>query len=644
MQRYLISPADVRGAVRKTTSLSGERFGKTLLKAAARCGFKKDAFSGGSYTGSKAERSQHFKSLPTILLMCRWDSKSEGETGTDYELVAYYERQRAGDRFQTAEVVRVLLAELSAEEARRKVPPPPRDPLVGPGERVPSRYDGHAVDFSALGHGDALLPFEQSRHGLWIGRSAFGWPPGVRYGAPLRLPRVPGRIAAEEYGVLLCAPQGAGKTHLLIKWATEAAEQGRNVFVVDVKGNMRPLLERAMRQRNVRARILQFTTDPHQPKDSINVLQGLSARDPDAILRFNRLASALLPEDEYKGRGEELFRHQFAVRAIHGAIMLLKLMESMGMLGGRAADLTDLYELIVSEERLLSKIEAVARKGHDHRAVYDLDDCVTRLRTLLRSDDDEDGRRARDKRSGGIVIEGQRPSRYTYDEYVIPLLMALEPFEPSSPLAKVVSSFGEGKTIPLHLLGRDGPPRIVILSAREEDSQIAVSFLSIVMRRLRDALETRRHLAPEKRGEILLLLDETARIKGFNAQDFITVARDMKVGYALVYQSLAKIGLPDAIDIVLDNIGVKIFLQQLKGNDLKLLNDHLPPREVPRITESSGEVDGQVSGKTFTQSLRLVPFLPSVAPRHLPAGRRPALVYAQNHQVVFLVDLYDESH
>jgi len=493
---------------------------------------------------------------------------------------------------------------------------------------------------------------------LPIGREAFGWENKAWHGERLFLPPANDH-PREELGILLCAPQGSGKTHLLLQWAAWAAQQGRSVFIIDVKGNMRRPLEDALDQIGASVKIQEFTTAADESSDSMNVLAGISAKDVRCSSQLMQIAETLLPEARKAKTGEireEALWKRVALMALHAALMLLKLIEYYGHLTGapgRIADLSDLSLVIKNEETVIKWIiqlrrhEAWALAAGAPLATYGVDDCVRSLDITLSQGVHKvpieigEGRCKRTKFFK--FTDGQRSPERTYKDYMIPILTMLEPFVPSSALAARVRSTGDEQEIRLDRLGRDGVARIVLLAAREQDSKTATDILATTMLRLAQCFNERRTCPKSDLGEVLLLLDETSRIEGFDAPDFVSIVRENHIGYVLVYQGLDMIGPPAAIDRLLGNIGTQVFLKGLAGEDLSAFNRRLAGRDRERRmdTEQTSPTSGPSRGSSLQS--RDVPFLQPIAANPLPGGRYPALVYLRDGPPPFLVDLNSSS-
>ena len=101
---------------------------------------------------------------------------------------------------------------------------------------------------------------------------------------------------------------------------------------------------------------------------------------------------------------------------------------------------------------------------------------------------------------------------------------------------------GPGDIFTLEDLGSAEEQITIILSAREQDQEKASTILSLTIKRLQHLLFERVKYRDEELRPVLLLLDETRRIRAFDANKYITYAREAKAGCVVVYQSLDQIG------------------------------------------------------------------------------------------------------
>jgi hypothetical protein len=662
-------PGYVDRAQSAIAPMSPQALGRLVRAAALQAGFRKVDFEDGEqgrFVGARRSETVYLKNVgETTLLVC-WIPNKRYETLVEW---VAYRQQGYGSHVDSVAMARFLSAFEFLIDVRPPPPPPPlKEPVVWPGEPPPKNYEGQIWDYSALARAEDLGAF---RHGvLPLGQWAFGWGEETRYGPQLFMPLVD-RFPAEERGVLICAPQGSGKTHLLVRWAAAAIRTGRSVFLVDVKGNLRKYLEEAMARIGVSAQIVHFTTAPHAASDRINFLSGISAGQIDVTEQLHRLGSALLPAEGLQG--EEQFRHDVAIRLAVASMKLLKLMHwySPGDFATpdgvpREPDLADLLALVENEEEMMRWIDWIREKEawdayektlsnrekcQDSVAApsqlqpnYSVAECVTGLAIALGQEylTLQPSSEGNDPLQRKLFVGGQRSREYTYDQYMLSLIKALEPFRPNRPIGPRIRSFGPGREFRFQDFGMAGQPVVVLLTAREQDSALATAVLGMAVRRLRNVLDERRN-QPGFKGEVLLLLDETKRIAGFDPLDFVTVIRDGRVGYVLVYQELSLISqVPDRIGAVLANIGTQIYLQSIFGNDLDRFNKQFferhREREMPSFTRTP---DGRQVGTALT--IQTVPFLESNAAFHLPGGVKPALIYVRGGPPPFIVDLYEAS-
>jgi hypothetical protein len=643
----LISAQEVSGARAVILPLSVNGVSEAVKSAASSSGFRQIQFRSqgteGQYQGKKRIALTHIRVQEETSLLVRW--RGSGRDHALIEWVAYVQNgfgQPFVDQNAGAEFARWLEGAVRLAMTAPRPPPPLRNPIVPPGGLVPQNYRGQLFDYSVLAVGDELTAFREGV--LPLGRLAFGRGPDAWHGDRLAVPVIEG-VPLEELGVLLCAPQGTGKTHLLLSWAAAAAAAGRTVVMIDVKGNMRPELERALSRVKARPTLLEFSTDAYAASDRVNPLCGITADHPDCHEQLMRIADALLPADDFKGRGEEGLRHDLSVQILCGGLQVLKLMEWHKVYEfGRQTDLVDLQKLLAREDEILKwiqflrKHEAWCASNKMPMPRYSVEECIDFMAIAL-------SRQLPLKRPDGTVeveafLEGGRPAENTYKQYMVPIAKALNPFRPGGYMAERVRSFGKGEEIRLDQLGSNGKAPIVLIKAREEDSSVATAILDVFMRRLRQVLDRRRTRPPGSLGGILLLLDETRRIPGFNPAEFVSVVRQNKVGYVLVYQALDLIEPKEYAPALLRNIGTQIYLGGLSGTDLELFNRHRPQREmmrewVTRQTSSAG------AGRSVAESGKEVPFLTPLAAERFPAGRFPALVAVRGDVAPFLIDLDD---
>ena len=142
---------------------------------------------------------------------------------------------------------------------------------------------------------------------------------------------------------------------------------------------------------------------------------------------------------------------------------------------------------------------------------------------------------------------------------------------------------------------------------------------------------------------VLLLLDETRRIPGFKANEYVTFAREAQAGCVVSYQSLDQIGEAAQISEMLENVGTQVYLGSLVGATAKYFIDLLPVRHRRRYSWSTST--GSSYSEGIDSNLEEVPYVGTNELYSLPGGKWPALVYinAQPRRKPFLVDLDSEN-
>ncbi len=600
----------------------------------------------------------------TVQVVVRWNELAENWTRVEWSVFDFSMGQRgASNERAAAEFGQTLrFTVYGAPEPD----PVPSDPLIGPGESFDGRFNGNLRDYSFCASAAELADFEQGK--LPLGVHAFTPRAGnTIYGKALYLGGYRNGAPMLYNGVLVCAPQNSGKTQLVLRWAKAANTARFNQFIVDVKGN---LYDKLIEQ-GWKGRIYHLTTNPRQPKgeppsDRINFLAGYIEEPygitPQTTERIRQLVTALLPSEGWTGEGgkdEFFYRNRVIWLTALLHILLLKQIYypwafkdckrvnkacrphpteasrercTAGMCE-RTVDLGDLYELIVSEPLLcgvvqqVRKAEAVARKKPDVlMPECGVDYWVREIALML----------GPDKFPG----DGQRPATESYALYTAGLKQALEPFAKHGVLHGRVKDNGSGRLFRLEDLGTEPPeePVTILLSARDQDQINAETLLSITITRLQHLLFDRMPLKQPR--PILMLLDETRRIRGFEANRYITFAREAKAGCVIVYQSLDQIGDEKKIYEILENVGTQIYLGSLVGNTARHFIHVLPKRYRSTYVEN---VQRGTSGVVHTQNLsrELVDCFTSNELYALPAGNYPAIVYVadQPRRKPFLVSM-----
>ena len=534
----LIPATQVAGSRSVTLTIPARSTGQVVKSAALQAGYRKVNFESGergTFTGERRSEAMYIK-IPDVTLLVNWaplDLRS-----SLVEWVAY--RQEAGMSAYPDPAGMTLFENHLRQALSRWSPPPPApvmDPVVPPGELPPVRYRGQMRDYSALATDHQLQRLSEGV--LPFGYSAFGWGEQAHHGPRMYMPKI-GGTPGEELGVLICASPGSGKSQLLLSWAAAAIADGRSVFLVDAKGNLRRDLDRALVKAGIVAPVMEFTTEPTSPSGRINFLRGIDVTRPECTEQLKALAAALIPAEFVPEENE--FIHQITLQIATACLKVLKLQQwygpecfkdTQGRL--REVDLCDLLDMVEREEALMHVIdwvraeETLGRSGV--RPKYSADECVKAMALALAPHYPDlpgelaDGElaEARDFRGG------QRPPEQTYMQWMEPLVNALEPFRSNGPLGRRVRSIGQGNEIRLDEFGTSGRPAVVVISAREDNPELAAAVLGMAVQRLRVAIEARKGQQGQLR-PMLLLLDDTARISAFDAKDWVTTTlRDSRV-------------------------------------------------------------------------------------------------------------------
>jgi hypothetical protein len=386
-----------------------------------------------------------------------------------------------------------------------------------------------------------------------------------------------------------------------------------------VKGNLYPKLK----EKPLIGTVYHFTTEPGVASDRINLLAGLGApTDIRLAWKVRQLANAILPSEGFDEDAEQLYYLQNRTSWLCSLIHILKLYEFYWpeRLPGRRADLGDLYHMILDPVRLAAAINEMM--------AYEVTDKA----------------KARGDTFGGIrrwllpaallfgpteVPGGQRPPTNNYQEFTQGLLTALAAFGRGGILHDKIRddvSSPPGRLFELEDLDRDEPVTIV-MTAREQELDDAVTVVSMAVKRLQHILFGR---MGKRRRPVLLLLDETRRIRNFKPGQYITFAREAQAGCVIVYQSLDQIKDEAEITEILENVGTQIYLKSVVGNSAKHLIEYLPKRYRWSFSRTASLSDGNFGG-TWTQQQDLIDYFTTGDLNRLPSGRRSALVYLNDH-------------
>jgi hypothetical protein len=499
---------------------------------------------------------------------------------------------------------------------------PVEEPILGPGQPLDASVRGYFRDYSGFAHKDELKDLDVGD--LPLGRYLFKTQKREISGGPLYLSKYRTGAPMLHNGVLVCAPQGSGKTQLIVRWAEAANRLGYSVFVVDMKGNMHDKLK------GLQGTVRYFTTDPAVENcDGINFIAGLHGTTPLDSMRVRQVAEALLPQEGWES-GENAYFHQNHVNWLSGLLHLVLLFSRVARreFPSGVATLGDVHKVAAnydSLQRLLRNLRAI--DGVAPLPAPGLRYWEDEIALLL---DPADG--------------GQRASQYTYRTLTQAAVNALQPFSTHGILHEKSggSVAGGGRPRSLFSLadlenpGTDGPVTI-ILAARIQDLDAARTVTALAVQRLQHLLFER--MTNDDPHPVLLLLDETRRIPGFKANEYVTFAREAKAGCVVSYQSLDQIGDAAQISEMLENVGTQIYLGSLVGATAKYFIDTLPTRHRRRYSWNTS-IGGDYS-RGVDLGLEEVPYVSSNELYRLPAGKWPALVYIndQPRRKPFLVDL-----
>jgi hypothetical protein len=548
---------------------------------------------------------------------------------------------------------------MSAASARHIL----RDPVLGPGGRLEEPFEGILRDYS---HCAGLNEVSELRRGvlplgryLDLPRLTSGEPTPPSLGPMLNLD-----LNAAYKGALVCAPPEAGKTEVILRWAVAAIEAGMSVLVIDVKGNMhRKLTARLVRRPK---RLYRFSTNYREAdSDRMNFLAGLDGKTAEGADAFGRLAAAILPREGFE-KGEQSIYHANRLAWLTAVIGLVKLHEEYFRYASRINpdkwrehDMADVFDVLSNENKLYDIILDIARQEHARRITGDkpvepgLQYWCDKLALLIgQAQFSERWSRLREDQPGlGLPerspVAGGRPPNETYQNYTQNLRTALEMFDSRRRIYARISGDveGPGRRFELEDLGQKKQV-VIILEVPGRVGGEVDTLLSVAIARLEGFVSERFDEAAEK-GQLqplLLLLDETRRIRAFNPERYISFEREAQAGAVVVYQHLdqvvEEIGDERKIDNFLGVIGTQIYLGGLSGNTYKYFKNQFPntPRQIYQVDVTPGP-GGVVRNRRTTQEQ--VPLLEDIAVSQLPGGRFAALVYVRRAAAdkPFLVDM-----
>jgi hypothetical protein len=417
-----------------------------------------------------------------------------------------------------------------------------------------------------------------------------------------------------------------------VRWAKAANKAGYNLFLVDVKGN---LLRRLNRDGALQGEVYHFTTDPLSspggtvPSHALNFLERLDPFSRLGIQRIRQLAEAVLPTHGLEQGEVKLFRENW-VNWLTTFIHLVLLDEFYAPFTERRSDLSDVCELASDEDALIDCLRRIAAAEMVNLAEGRqpprprLSDLFGEISVLLPQME------IVQELADTPALWGRR-SEHSYRWLTETLVGLLRAFRPYGLLGDKISG---AKRLPRFSLEwvaglddglRPSPRQVtVILSAREQEGDEARTILTLAIARLQQALlERMRHTGDRTMRPVLLLLDETRRIRNFRTNEYVSYAREAEAGCVVVYQSLDQVGDERQIAELLENIGTQVYLGSLVRNTARHFVASLPKRHRPTFTLSSGGADG-MGGVQIGQET--IDYFSTADLYVLPAGSYPALV------------------
>jgi hypothetical protein len=508
--------------------------------------------------------------------------------------------------------------------------------VLSPGEMLSRPFRGTLRDYSGCATEVQTRDLRAGRGGvLPLGRQLFERADGtVAKGQLLFLTPNPRTGALREHqGTLICAPQNSGKTELLVRWTRAANRAGYNLFLVDVKGN---LLERLTRAGGLKGEMYHFTTDPlcapGDPAMQCHALNFLDRLDPWTRLgvhRIRQLAETLLPKEGLESGEVTLFRRNW-VNWLTTFIHLVLLDEFYAPFEDRRADLGDVCELASDEAALIACLRRIAAAETMNLAEGRnlprprLRDLFGEISVLLPQEEIVPA-------FGDTAALFVRRSEHSYRWLTETLAGMLRSFRSYGLLGDKVSGAHSLPRFSLEwVTGLDDSLRpsdrqvTVILAARDQEGDDARTILTLAIGRLEQALmERRRHAGRCALRPVLLMLDETRRIRNFKTNEYVSFARDSEAGCVVVYQSLGQVGNEEQIAELLENIGTQIYLGSLVRDTARHFVASLPKRHRPTFTLNSAGADG-MGGVQIGQET--IDYFSTADLYVLPAGDYPALV------------------
>ena len=296
------SPREPEAAAYEVFRVRPAVFRDHLYNALRQCGYDRPEVD----DATRSVTANRETSLPPplsgkrkVVLTLKWEPAAgvPGATAAAWFVADHSQGSvRRSDAKSIKQIGEVLQTALPPPEPPGPPDDLPLDPVLAPGQWFEGAYTGTLRDYSGCATPNEVLDLTGGV--LSLGSYAFGKPGDCYYGPPLSLGLDRTQAPLEYKGVLVCASQNSGKTSLIVRWAEEANQAGYNVFLIDVKGNLRGKLDGRLG-----GRVCYFSTDPQEECDSINFLAGLGCSTPEDTERIQSLVAALLPSEGWVGKG-----------------------------------------------------------------------------------------------------------------------------------------------------------------------------------------------------------------------------------------------------------------------------------------------------------------------------------------------------
>ena len=241
------SPREPEAAAYEVFRVRPAVFRDHLYNALRQCGYDRPEVD----DATRSVTANRETSLPPplsgkrkVVLTLKWEPAAgvPGATAAAWFVADHSQGSvRRSDAKSIKQIGEVLQTALPPPEPPGPPDDLPLDPVLAPGQWFEGAYTGTLRDYSGCATPNEVLDLTGGV--LSLGSYAFGKPGDCYYGPPLSLGLDRTQAPLEYKGVLVCASQNSGKTSLIVRWAEEANQAGYNVFLIDVKGNLRGKLD-----------------------------------------------------------------------------------------------------------------------------------------------------------------------------------------------------------------------------------------------------------------------------------------------------------------------------------------------------------------------------------------------------------------